>query len=456
MLRAIATLCLLLFVTILPLAANDAPVRTEQAIYSILAYNGKDFSPTFCRQDSDSIFLLAGVDSVLSMKKAFVYYWPLTEDWRTDASVLDVTFGGVLEIHARNERIAEIHQVGYTYFNIRGVYENDWHVATGPDAEQEVLRYKTMVSEYIAASDRFRAANREFEMLFDAIASRITELKNRGLDYSELAERIQELERPPEPEEPSYYTAPPSKPAQGFVVNLAAGEYDILFRNPDGSVMEGSEKHLMVYSPAETNGVGYSVIPGDKWTRPADSTTPSSVIYVNGKTDLYVNPYYQDLVNDLYYNRMVKNDSTGNPNILNWVRIQQVVGATIEVVDTDGVSRAIPEEPFMVEQTETASLGYRIVPYDPDGAHKNYRPSIIAYRLPIAAGNKVTRLRLYEDDASVPRAGSARQIRIVDASRKQQHLVIFALLPLAAMAAVLITRRRKIAQQEASKTLTAS
>ena len=74
--RAAAMALLILAPSIL--AHADVPVRTEQVIYAIVAYNGKDYSPTFAPESSDTIYLLADSDNFLSVRKTFIYWWPPT------------------------------------------------------------------------------------------------------------------------------------------------------------------------------------------------------------------------------------------------------------------------------------------------------------------------------------------------------------------------------------------
>ena len=147
---------------------------------------------------------------------------------------------------------------------------------------------------------------------------------------------------------------PPSELQPAFILNVPPGLYSMRLRNPDGTVMEGSEKNVVAHGRSRTGGIGYDVIPADKWTRPVESTTPASVLYVNGKADLYIRPFFEEEFNDLAYEKTVNNAARGNPTIVKWVR---------------------------VHQTQGSSLGYTIVPYDPQGASKGKDPDIIAFRL---------------------------------------------------------------------------
>jgi len=48
------------------------------------------------------------------------------------------------------------------------------------------------------------------------------------------------------------------------------------------------------------------------------------VLYADGTADLYPGPFLELEHNDLYYEKIIRNDAKGNPNLMKWVRIQQV------------------------------------------------------------------------------------------------------------------------------------
>jgi hypothetical protein len=60
------------------------------------------------------------------------------------------------------------------------------------------------------------------------------------------------------------YTVPPADLQEAFIVNLPRARYGIRLRNPDGTIMEGSEKRLVVDGPRRTGSTGYELIPSDK------------------------------------------------------------------------------------------------------------------------------------------------------------------------------------------------
>ena len=428
------------------LGLAQAPVRREQLIYSILAFNGKDYAATFARAGADSLYLVAEVDNFLTVRNAFVYYWPITQEWKTDTSVLNVPFTGTLQLTGpglREPRL--IPPVRYTYYNTRGEYELNWKVATGGEADKAWEKYQQVMADYYDRAQRYQQARAIYEAMLNELTIRITKMRDEGKDVSRLVAALQNMSSPKEPEYPRDYVVPPRPVEEAFVLNLPVGQYAIRFFNQDGSVMEGSERTVTSFRKRRAEGIGLEVIPGDKWTRPVESTTPHSVLYVDGSADLYVRPFFEQEYNDLYYEKMQRNDARGNPNVMKWVRIQQVPQAAIRLAAGGGGAQTVKEEPFFVEQVKGASLGYRIVPYDPQGAHKDRDPSMRAFHIPIPKGVPVLRLAAMDKNGA-PLAGSGRQIRVLGPARAGFIALILALLPLAVMAGVLIARSRRVSR----------
>jgi hypothetical protein len=423
-------------------AVADVPVRQEQLIYSIMAFNGKDYSGTFCGENSDTIYLIADQDNFITARKTLVYYWPITGDWKTDTSALNYPFEGTLELTDKRGESRIINPERYTFYNIQGEYELNWEVATGDEAEKAWQHYQGLIDQYYQATSQYQQAKMAFDMMMNELAKKITEMRNSGTDVTELVEKLKALRSPEPPQPPDDYIVPPSPVQSAFILNLPCGEYNIRFISEDDAVMEGSLKRLVVFEKRRADGVGFEVIPGDKWTRPVQSKSPSSVLYVDGTTNLYLRPFFQDEFNDLYYQKMIKNDARGNSNLMNWVRIQQVPGARIELTGNSHASEVILEEPFYVEQTKGSALGYKIVPFDPEGAHKDRDPSLIAFKVPVNRERSLIKFKLL-DKSGLYMAGSSRQVRVIIKSRWQAVLLLLCLLPLLAMATVRMIRSRK-------------
>ncbi len=429
----------------LALAFAEVPVRTEQLIWSALAFNGRDYSPAFAGESSDTIYLLAGADNFLSARKTLVYWWPITSEWRTDTDSLNVQFPGTLELRDGRGVVTKVPLQQYTYFNVKGEYELNWNVVTGEAARRELEKYAALYDSYFKAVQDYQKKTADYNEEIQALSMRIMKMREQGKDVAAMLARLQTLPKPVAPTAPTFYVVPPAEMQQAFILNLAPGRYAIRLVNEDGSVMQGSEKTVVVHDRSRSDGIGFEVIPSDRWTRPESSVTPSSVLYVNAAADLYLRPFFQAEFNDLAYEKTLNTSARGNPTISKWVRIQQVPHATI-VLERPGAPAARLEElPFYVEQSKGSSLGYTIQPYDPAGAHKDKEPNLIAFRVPM--DRKVTAMRLHALDAKggVLR-GSERQIRVVGPMPSRWLLVVLALVPLLVMAAVLGARSRLYAR----------
>ncbi len=422
---------------------SQNPERTEQLIYSILAFDGKDYTGTFCREDSDTIYLMADSPSFLTLKKSFVYYWPITEEWKTDTEILDITMEGALEITGKNAFKEIINQMDYTYYNIQGPYEKNWKVATDQKAHSEWTRYMEMVNNYWSEYSVYRILKTTYDRELDKLLSDITRLREQGEDYSLSLSNFENLEEPLEPKIPDYYIIPPIEVQKGFVIDLPAGVYTIQARDSGGRILSGSQKKIIVFESRRENGIGYDIIPGDQWTRSVESNTAASVLYVNGMTDLYLRPFYQNEYQDLNYNKLKNNNGRGNPNIIRWQKIQQIPDTVIELKSNyENDSKFIKEEDFIVEQISGSSLGYEIVKYEPEGKHIYRKPSLRAFSIPVGENDKRFSIMLINGKGNYL-SGSERQIRIVDPPVLTGLFLTLAFLPMLFMLAVIVFRYRK-------------
>ncbi len=202
----------------------------------------------------------------------------------------------------------------------------------------------------------------------------------------------------------------------------------------------------MAYTPRRTGGIGYEVIPGDKWTRPEESKTPASVLYVNGTTDLYLRPFFEDEVNDLFHEKTVSNQSSGNPSLYTWVRMDEVPGATLRAASPGREAVTLAARPFVVNQSTGSGLGYTIAPWDPKTAAPGQAPGIVAFHVSLEKADKVIRLRALDITAArLP--GSQRQVRIVKPMPLLSPHAAAALSPLLVMVIVLAARAGKNPQE---------
>ncbi len=422
--------------------SGQAPVRNEELIYSIVAFNGKDYSGTFARQGSDAIYLVAGVDNFLTARKAFVYWWPLTQEWKIDTSVLNEEVQGKVEIEGPGLPRQELAKASYTYYNVKGEYELNWRAAKGDEAARIYAYYTKQRDADWKARDAFTDAQLAHEKRTTELTERILDMRKRGLDPTALVKELQSLKAPEEPKPSDEFVVPPREPELAYNINLPVGVYRIRLVAPDGRVMEGSERRLVLFQKRRSGTAGYDVIPADKWTRPEESSQPGSVLYVNGMTDIYLRPFYQDEFTDLDYEKLIRNDGRGNPNLTKWVKMQQVPKATIEVM-RGGQLEKTTEKPYRVEQLPGSALGYKILPFEPKPDQT--QADLYAYKVSIGRDRGVVRLDT-RDSTGAPLPGSRRQIRIVPQAQGLTTLLILALVPLLVMGLVIAFRATKLNQ----------
>ncbi len=422
---------------------GEVPVRTEQLLYSIAAFSGKDYALTFAKEDAGTIYLYADADNFLNIKKNFIYYWPITDMWIVDDSVLDVTFDGIVEIVDKKGNTQRIESVEYTFFNMRGKYENNWYVRTGQEALDEWDGYVKMYLDYQEAIAVYDQEYSMYQKQTTPLFYEILNVEKAGGDTEALLQQLSTFIPPSKPEMPAVYTVHPAKIQNGYRINLPPGEYSLRFVNADGRVMQNSEKTIVSVASRRSDSIGYEVFPADRWTTPSTSSSPSSVLYVDGTSDIYARPFFQDEFLDLQYQKMINNQSSGNPNLYRWVRIQQVPNSNIEVT-MSGQMQVVAEQPFMVEQSTSATLGYSIVPYDPAGAHAGKSPSIVALHIPIGTADKEVTISLADGDDSI-KTSSKRTIRVITGIKGELVTIFMICVPLIITLVARTIRKKKLA-----------
>jgi hypothetical protein len=337
----------------------------------------------------------------------------------------------------------------FTFFNVRGDYELNWKVAVGEAAQREYERYESLYAEYSRATADYKAKDAAYKAEVESLAATIQKLREEQRDFTSALGKLKTLPKPRQPQPPRDYVVPPSPPQLAFRLNLPRGEYRIRLINPDGTLMEGSDKTIVAHERRRSNGIGFELIPSDKWTRPEESKTSSEVVYVNGRTDLYMRAFYEDEFNDLDYAKTVANEAKGNPNIYEWVRLEQVPHATVELRTGNGILSRLTERPYYVDQTRGATLGYTIVPFNGQGAQKDKEPNLIAFQVPIGSGERVLGLRVLDAEGR-PLPGSERQLRIVQGPRAPLLFMLLSLTPILVMGFVLGVRARVYSAQRAA------
>ena len=111
------------------------------------------------------------------------------------------------------------------------------------------------------------------------------------------------------------------------------------------------------------------------------------------------------------------------------------------VLDAGGHVATVERRPYFVEQMRTTSLAYRIVPFDPDDAHRDREPSLEAFHVDLERYGRGFRVALVDSRGDMIDA-TLRRVRLLDGSPPSHALVLLALLPLAVGVGVTVARWR--------------
>ena len=443
--RGTANLCAALpaaiAIVVASAAHGDSHDRAEQLIYSLIVFDGSGYSRTFSAESSDTIYLLADTDNFLSLRKTFVYYRPAEDALKTDTTLLDAALDGVLEISGRHAASQSLSMQEYTYYHMRGDGASHWRTAVGQEAHLVYRDYTEKVRRYRDGLDAYRLDRATYEYMVAELERRIEEQSREGGDTARMEEVLRGLAAPARPEFPEEYAAAPERVDRAFVVNLAAGSYRVRLVRRDGKILEGSEKTIVAFGRFGEPTVGYEVIPGDKWNRPVASHSGDSVIYVDGSSDLYLAAYHQHEFVDLYYEKLLRNDARGSPGLRQQVFVQEISGVRMAVLAAGGPIATVQRRPYFVERMRTTSLAYRIVPFDPEGAHRDREPSLRAFHLDLERYGRGFRVALVDSRGDMIDV-TMRRVRLLDGSPPSRVLVLLALLPFAVGVGVTVARWR--------------
>ena len=121
--------------------------------------------------------------------------------------------------------------------------------------------------------------------------------------------------------------------------------------------------------------------------------------------------------------------------------VQEISGVRMAVLDAGGPIATVQRRPYFVEQMRATSLAYRIVPFDPDGAHRDREPSLEAFHVDLERYGRGFRVALVDSRGNMI-DDTLRRVRLLDRSAPSHALLLLALLPLAVGVGVTVARWR--------------
>lgn len=415
----------LLLLLVVPAQAQE-PEKVEAFVYGGQVFNGLGYISAFYPPAVDTIYLLADRPNILSPRRTLVYFWPLTHAYKADWSSMNQTVPGDLEILDGNAVVVTIPQESYVVQWPQGP-QGPQELYTGAEAE---ALYRAFDAARKAYQDAVWAHN-------DAMQQYYQDLK-RAQEAREQGRQVELPQEPQEPEPPQIYS---TSVGQGSVVNLPVGRYAVHVRADDGRIVPGSENSLIVFEPRR-QGLGYEIVPQEKWTRPERTDDPANVIYARHGSVLYLQPFVAEEYNELYYTRLEDPQSqAGRKDRWTWVHVRPFEEAGNLILDFGDQTVEVLAKPYRVEQLPGSALGYKVMDYDPVAEKRP--PDFVAYQLFVDANHAGYSLQLQDSDGKAV-FGSQRQVRRVS-EIDTWALYFLAGLPLTIGGFILVGRRERLA-----------
>jgi hypothetical protein len=432
--RRLALAWLVALVALWPSASSgQAPEKQRQFVWGLNSFNGVDFSTGFAPRTVDAIYILADRESAIDPKRTDVYFWPITNEYRGDFGTVNEVVPGTLEVLRDGRIVATESLSDYVLQFDRArewaggrIFFDDQARAQRQTFEDERSGYVRRMHEYSDAMDRFNAD-------LDAVKAR--------------ADAGQPVDKMPDvPFQPADFTLFSTDLLQGFRLKLAAGEYRIRERGQDGQIVPDSEQRLIAIAPRR-QGIGYKVVPAEKWTVPEQANDPAAVVYTVPGGTVYLKPYVTAEYNALEYARLQNpQDLQATANRWTWVQISPLSDVTL-ALRGGGTERRAALDGFSIVQVPGPALGYAVVPFQrgpgdpPPGSRAERSPDLVAFKVDaLPRGGLEARL---VDAQGREVAGSAREV-IATPSTADWQFALPVLAPVLLGLTVVLWRREQV------------
>ncbi len=417
----------------------QAPLFREQLVYSLTSFNGFGFSKSFCPQSEDTMYFIADVNSVVSPRKTIVYYWPITRRYMAGFSTLNEEVPGELEIWQGGSLIRTMEKQKYVLYYPEGYWSEKAIIYLDDEAQEYYDQYKAAVDEFNQKLKEYYQAMEYYQQQVNKFFEEVRQRREAG-ETGPL-----DIPIPQQPEPPEFVKFYVTEPTEGFILNLPVGNYEIRVRLEDGTIFEGSEKKLVTFTSRRQEGVGYEIIPGNRWTRRENCDDPSWIIHAVGKNELYFNPFYQEEYNELYYNKLQDPQNSGRLEKWKWVHVEPVSNAQVLLGRGEEILQVVDKAPYFVKQIPGPELGYEIIPYDEELKMSGYQPTFESYKVTLGENLPQVDYQIStiskETGEHIPK--SERTIRFL---KKENGVYLYAVafLPLVVGAVVIISRSYQV------------
>jgi hypothetical protein len=411
-----------------PSALAQTPKKDRAFVYGINAAFATGFTGTFAPASAPAIYLLADQTSIISPRITEIYFWPITNEYQADWTLVNETVPGTLEILRGGQLLSSVALTKYSIqYTPRGA-SADAVLYLGAEAERAQAQFKARQAAFQEESLAYYEARQKWQAaLEEAIAKR---------------QAGQNVAPPPEPEPPAPIGVSSNGLNDGFPISLAPGSYQIQLRGADGAIVPESRRELVAFA-ARRVAVGYTVVPETRWTTPEHVSDLSDVILGGPGSNLYLQP----LVTREYPARayaLLQNpqDHSAETSEWAWYSGEPLRDEQLEVVAGGQVVDRRTLTPYRVRQLADTALGYEVQPYVQGANGSQAGPDFEAYAIRLEQAGTSYSVRLVSPEGAIV-DGSARQVRAPAVIGLVQLLPLPAV-PLIIGAAVIVRRRRRM------------
>ncbi len=412
-------------------ALAQAPQKERAFVYGINAAFAAGFAGSFAPPSAPAIYLLAGQTSIVSPRITEIYFWPITNEYQADWSLVNETVPGKLEILRFGQVFATVDSAKYSIqYTPRGI-SADAKLYVGAEAEQAQAQFQARQAAYQQAMQDYQAAQSQWMLMVDEA--------NKKQAAGET------VTLPPAPVQPPSIDVFSNGLNDGFPVKLDSGSYQIRVRGADGTIAEGSQRDLVVFAPRRV-AVGYTVLPETRWTTPELVNDLSDVIVGEAGSNLYLEPHVTREYPVRAYALLQNPQALGvETSAWAWVDGEPLTDGQLEVVVGDQVAERHTLTPYRVRQASGEARGYEVQPYDPNAGAQS-PPDFQAYPITLDPQRPAYSVRLISAQGAVVE-GSTRLVR-APAGVELWRLLMLAAIPLAIGGFIVVGRRRADAAAE--------
>lgn len=408
-------------------AHAQAPQKERAFVYGINAAFAAGFAGSFAPPSAPAIYLLAGQTSIVSPRITEIYFWPITNEYQADWSLLNETVPGKLEILRFGQVFATVDSAKYTIqYTPRGI-SADARLFLGAEAEQAQAQFIARQAAYQQAMQAYQVAQNEWMLMVD--------------EANKKQAAGEKVTVPPPPVQPAPIDVFSNGLNDGFPVALEPGSYQIQLRSADGTIVAGSQRELVAFAPRRV-AVGYNVLPATRWTTPEQVNDLSDVIVGEAGSNLYLEPHVTREYPVRAYALLQNPQALGvETSAWAWVHGEPLTDGQLEVVVGDQVAERHALTPYRVRQVSGDARGYEVQPYDPNAGAQS-PPDFQAYPISLTPERMSYSVRLVSAQGAVV-DGSTRLVR-APAGVELWRLLLLAAVPLAIGGFIVVGRRRRM------------